>query len=130
MDSNDEGEGGWDEEPDADVGLVKKYSEAQSFKTKDFVVWTIDQIEDRQKKIIEEAIDLLSLSENDAITALKHFNWNPEKLQENWFDNEEKTRKTCGLTPLKFLVSRNMDKQDLCYICYQKLQKSKPRKSI
>ena len=49
MDSNDEGEGGWDDEPDPEFGLTKKYSEAQSFKTKDFAVWTIDQIGDRQK---------------------------------------------------------------------------------
>lgn len=124
MDSNDEGEDGWDEEQDQDhdVAFVKKYSEAQSFKTKDFVVWTINQIEDRQKKIVEEAIELLGLSEDDAISALKHFNWNPEKLQESWFDNEEKTRKTCGLTPANHVASKTMDKQDW-NICYQKLQK-------
>lgn len=118
---DDEAEG-WDEEED-EVKLIPKFSDRSLINTKDYVVWSSDQIEERQKKIIEEAVDLLSLSEDDAITALRHYNWNPERLQEEWFNNEEKTRETCGLTPKKHLVSRNMDKQDLCYICYGKLKK-------
>lgn len=114
---------GWDDIDEEEPDLISKISERELVKTKDYAIWSSDEIEGRQKKIIEEATELLGLSEDDAITALKHFKWNPEKLQEQWFDNEEKTRKQCGLTPIKFLVSRNMDKQDLCYICYGKLVK-------
>jgi ariadne-1 len=110
-------EEGWDEEPP----LVEKISERSLIKTKDYVCHSSDEIEERQKKIIEEAIELLGLSEDDAISCLKHYTWNPEKLQEQWFDNEAKAREQCGLTEKKFLVSRDMDKQDLCYICYSKL---------
>lgn len=118
-----EGEGdNWDDDED-EVELVSKYSERSLIKTKDFAIWSADEIEGRQKKIIEEVSDLFGLSEDEAITALKHFNWNPERLQEQWLDNEAKTRSLCGLTPIKFLVSRNMDKQDMCYICYKKLVK-------
>jgi len=80
-------------------------------------------LKNRQQKVIEETIEVLGLSEDDAITALKHHDWNIEKLQEKWFDNEEKVREYTGLTPIKYLISRDMDKQDLCYICYQKLKK-------
>ena len=45
-----------------------------------------------KNKVVEETKEILGLSEDDAITALKHYNWNLEKLQEQWFDNEAKTR--------------------------------------
>lgn len=121
MEEYDEAEG-WDEVDDDPV-LEPKVSETSFHRIKDYAVWSAEQIVDRQKKIINEAIELMGLSEDDAITALKHFNWNPEKLQERWFDNEDETRKTCGLEAKKDLVSRNMNKQDLCYICYEQLKK-------
>lgn len=90
-DNDDEAEG-WDEEED--LQLIPKFSEDSLLKVKDYVIWSSEQIVERQKKVIDEACELLGISEDDAITALKHFNWNPEKLQENWFTNEEKTRET------------------------------------
>jgi len=124
MESFDNDAEGWDD-VEEDPAFVSKVSETAFNNEKQYAIWTPDEIEGRQKNVIEEAIELLGLNEDDAITSLKHFNWNPEKLQENWFNNEEKTREICGLTPLKFLVSRNMNKQDLCYICYEKLEKDK-----
>lgn len=84
---------GWDDEGD-DLALEPKISEGSLIKTKDYAVWSSNEIEVRQNKIIAEAMELLGLSEDDAITALKHFNWNSEKLQERWFENEAKTRDT------------------------------------
>jgi hypothetical protein len=109
-----EGEG-WSDD-DEELFLGRHYSEGTYAKTKDYIAHSSDQIEERQKSIIEEAIEYLAIGEDDAITALKHFNWNPQKLKDYWYDNETKTRKTCGLEPFKNLVSRNMSKQDLCYI--------------
>jgi hypothetical protein len=117
-----EGEG-WDDEDQEELCLGRHYSEGTLVKTTDYIAHSSEQIEERQKSIIEEAIELLGIGEDDAVTALKHFNWNPEKLNEYWFDNEAKARKTCGLEPFKNFVSRNMSKQDLCYICYGSLRK-------
>ena len=91
--SEDENEEeGWDDEDEPQ--LIPKISEDSLLKVKDYVLWSSDQIVERQKKVIDEACELLGISEDEAISALKHFNWNPEKLQENWFTNEEKTRET------------------------------------
>lgn len=89
-----EGEGWDDDDQDEEPSLGRHYSEGSILKSKDFVAHSSDQIEERQQRIIEEAIELLGVGEDDAITALKHYNWNPEKLNEVWFDNEEETRKT------------------------------------
>jgi hypothetical protein len=110
-----EGEG-WDDDDEEEVPLGRHYSEGTLAKTTDYIAHSSDQIEERQNSIIKEAIDLLFLGEDDTVTALKHFNWDPVKLNDYWFDNQAKARKTCGLEPLKNLVSRNMSKQDLCYI--------------
>jgi ariadne-1 len=102
-----------------------KISEDSLLKVKDYVFWSSDQIEQRQKKWINQVVELLGISEDDAITALRHYNWNPEKLQESWFSSEEKTREICWLTPAQFLVSWDMEKQDIWYIWYRKLKKDK-----
>lgn len=120
----DEAEG-WDDEPeeDNDLALESKMSSSAFSKQKNYKLWSADEIDGRQKKIIDEVKDLLGLSEDDSITALKHYSWNAEKLQEQWFDDEKKTREICGLTPKEGLVSRNMTEQNLCYICYGSLSK-------
>lgn len=119
-----EGDDNWGEGDDyEDPYFDRGVSETDIAKTKSYKIYSSDDIIKRQEKIINEAMDLLGISEDDAITALKHHSWNKEKLQEQWFDNEGKTREQCGLIPKKFLVSRNMDKQDVCYICYSKLDK-------
>ena len=90
----DEAEGWDDFEYEDEPELMSKYSEGAMGKIKGYKCYSSDEIEERQQKIIQEVIELMGLSEDDAITALKHFSWNPEKLQEQWFDNERKTRET------------------------------------
>jgi hypothetical protein len=38
---------------------------------------------------VNEVSDLLGLSEDDAIAVLKHFKWNMDKLQNEWFPKEK-----------------------------------------
>ena len=90
----DEAEGWDDFEYEDEPELITKYSEGAMGKIKGYKCYSSDEIQERQQKIIQEVIELMGLSEDDAITALKHFSWNPEKLQEQWFDNERKTRET------------------------------------
>lgn len=85
---------GWDDEDDLDDPVLNsQVSENTLAKVKDFKVHTTDQIIVKQEKLIENIIELLGINEDDAITSLKHFEWNVEKLEEKWFEDTEKTKK-------------------------------------
>jgi histidyl-tRNA synthetase len=92
MDPYEEAEG-WDDDEVDEPEFQHQLSESALSNAKNYKIHSSDSIEERQKKLIDEAKELLGISEDDAITSLKHFDWNCEKLQEEWFDNEAKTRK-------------------------------------
>jgi len=56
------------------------------------VVCTVDSIVERMNEKIEEVSDLLGLSEDQAILVLRHFKWNMDKLQNQWFSQERQLR--------------------------------------
>lgn len=102
----DEGEG-WDDDEDIeDPILSQQYSENALSQIKDYRVHSSDEIIEKQNKIILNIIEVLGIDEDDAITALKHFSWNSEKLKESWFDNETLTKKTCGLVANSSIASK------------------------
>ncbi len=85
---------GWDDEDELeDPILENQVSENTLSKIKDFKVHTTEQIIKKQQKLIENIIELLGIDEDDAITSLKHFEWNSERLEEKWFEDTEKTKK-------------------------------------
>lgn len=57
----------------------------------------MDDVSKRLPKIIEPVTEMLGVDEDDAIAAMRYFHWNFEKLQEKWFDNDEKIKNEIGL---------------------------------
>lgn len=92
-DGGDEDCEGWDDEDVEDPVLENKVSESAIQNAKDFKVYSTEAIIEKQQKLVENIIELLGVSEDDAITALKYFEWNTEKLEERWFDDTDKTKK-------------------------------------
>ena len=59
-------------------------------------------------KKMNELRDILDIESDDTLIAiLRHFNWDPSKVQERWFDNQEALEKTIGI---KF--DENLEKED------------------
>lgn len=49
---------------------------------------TLQDVEKLFPEILEDTMDTLALSTDEAITALRYFHWNSEKLKEKWLDSE------------------------------------------
>ena len=95
-----------------------------------FHVWTTNDIESRQNKIIEETTELLGLPPDDAIIVLRYYKWNQDKLNEHWFDKMKDIKKKSGLAAEEGLVSFDMVKSDFCYICYSPIKSKQEGDSL
>ena len=49
----------------------------------------------------------MSLSEDDAISVLRHYKWNMDKVQNDWFGKEKKLRLDIGLDFDRNIASKN-----------------------
>ena len=91
-----------------------------------FIVYTVEKIFDRQKDKISEMVDLLGLTSDQAISVLRFFKWDADKLQQNWFDREAELRKKTGIAfdkalPAKFTymnASLAAHNKGWCQVCY------------
>ena len=83
-----------------------------------------DQLMSERDHTINEAMETLGMSRDDAILALIFFNWSYEKLSENWFNDVEGNKVKSGicLSPLlkKKLESEGVESNgENCLICYE-----------
>jgi len=76
-------------------------------------------------RLIDEIGKLLSISADESLALLLHFKWNKEKIQEAYFDNADKVRKTVGIDLYRPYVKQqksvaggaNSDDESGCLIC-------------
>ena len=52
----------------------------------DFIFMTLEDVELQFPSKLSEIIDTLAITNDEAISAMRHFHWNAEKLKEKWFD--------------------------------------------
>ena len=65
-----------------------------------------DQLMSERDHTINEAMETLGMSRDDAILALIFFNWSYEKLSENWFNDVEGNKVKSGICLL--CLKRNL----------------------
>jgi ariadne-1 len=58
-----------------------------------------DDVSARQKRCVMDCENLLDLRPGEAFVLLREHAWDLDRLQEAWFDNEDKVRRRCGLGP-------------------------------
>ncbi|ORX40624.1 hypothetical protein BD324DRAFT_640543 [Kockovaella imperatae] len=95
-DANDyfeyEDDGFEDDEMDQEAPVKKDYDVAYNVKT-------LSQVIDMQKKAIANIQTVLELDASTAAILLRHFGWNSEKLQEQFFNDPSKALTDAGLSP-------------------------------
>ncbi|KAI5454771.1 hypothetical protein NCC49_003655 [Naganishia albida] len=66
---------------------------------------SIQQIQEEQKRLVEEVAGLIDTDASTAATLLRHFRWNREKLTETYWENSEKVLDDAGLEIIKSPVT-------------------------
>lgn len=97
MPSDDEAMSGQQSDGDGDDGDNEMIIEPPEARKMPYVIMTRDEIGDRQRRCIKHASDLLDVSQADAFVLLRENTWDLARLQEAWFNHEDKTRQRCGL---------------------------------
>lgn len=78
------------------------------------------ELQTRQSKCIAEASDLLQVTQEEGFVLLREHGWDLLRLQEAWFDNDQKVRHRCGLSTAKCVSpapSSNLAGPKACSIC-------------
>lgn len=71
----------------------------------------------RQEDNIKKISSILSISNVEAAILLRHYNWSVSKVNDEWFANEEKVRRTVGLP--EELRALPYAKELTCGICFE-----------
>lgn len=91
------------------------------------VIKTTDLQKFRECKI-EEASEFTSLSKDESIIVLVNYQWNMEKLRDNWYENVDENKIKCGISLSKnnqYLLKnlKNDNKRNHCLVCYADYKK-------
>lgn len=67
-------------------------------KNNSYLILKEDQLLSERDKIINEAIEFLSLERNQAILVLINYSWSIDNIRDNWYEDVEKNMIRCGLS--------------------------------
>ena len=147
---NPPSDGGWGEDLDQDVEeqdeweipdlqdppLMKKTSTGSCVSVDDGVkVFNAKKILNFMPKKINEVRDLLFIDNDDTlISILRHFNWDKNRVEARWFDDQDKLEKVIGIKfdqdltkddPL-ILASTAENNGGCCNTCYCEFEEDDP----
>eukprot|EP00826_Nyctotherus_ovalis_P024576 TRINITY_DN1898_c0_g3_i1.p2 TRINITY_DN1898_c0_g3~~TRINITY_DN1898_c0_g3_i1.p2 ORF type:complete len:490 (-),score=172.28 TRINITY_DN1898_c0_g3_i1:96-1565(-) len=80
----------------------------------------INEIEKSMYVCIRNIKELFATSEDNAITLLKMYKWNEDKLQQDYFANDKAVLQKCGLVPDPSVGTQKGSQTD-CLICFTSL---------
>lgn len=87
-----------------------------------YTVLSLEDISERQRNVIATISDVLSLTESETAILLRHFNWEAENANDQWFADEEKVRNTLGLLlqPGQKHEPKEAERKEIttCQICF------------
>ena len=88
-----------------------------------YTIIKTSDIEKLRNNIISEVCEFICLSPEETILVLIHYQWNVERIKDQWYDNTDENKQKCGieLTPsvIDILKKRNiLPNNKFCYICY------------
>ncbi|CAL1390492.1 unnamed protein product [Linum trigynum] len=115
IDEDDDEQSDYIEEDDDDRNT--KAAAAAAFSTLSKV-----DIERRQEALIADVSTLLSVPRAVAIALLVKFKWDSDTAQENWFSDEEKMRRSYGLTAEADGGGGGVESRDECQICFERFE--------
>ncbi|KAK4779398.1 hypothetical protein SAY86_006926 [Trapa natans] len=100
------------EDVDDDSDVIAAHSHQQNY-----IILTEADIQQRQEDDITRVSTVLSISRDDAIILLRHYNWSVSKVHDAWFE-EEGVRKVVGLLERPAVQNTNA-KEFICGICFE-----------
>ncbi|CAA7060499.1 unnamed protein product [Microthlaspi erraticum] len=109
-----------DEGADLDYGFAEETWKPSQLSS--YVVLKEEDIRKQQRDDIERLSTILSISQAEAIVLLLHYHWNASKVEDEWFTDEERVRKSVGILkePLVDLNERQqVDNNIECGICFE-----------
>ncbi|CAH2059884.1 unnamed protein product [Thlaspi arvense] len=103
---------------DLDYGFAEETSKRSQMSP--YVVLKEEEIRKHQRDDIEHVSTVLSISQVEAIVLLLHYQWSVSKVQDEWFTDEERVRKSVGLLkePVADLDGKEVNNIE-CGICFE-----------
>ena len=91
------------------------------------MVCTVESIVERQQEKVQQLTEMMGLSQDESMAVLRHFKWNLDKLQNEWFEKEKVLRYKIGLEfdpeipKKKPIVNQSLKgkNEGYCMICYE-----------
>lgn len=91
-----------------------------------YVVLKEEDIRKRQEDDIKQVSTVFSITNVEASVLLLHYRWNVSKLNDEWFADEEKVRRTVGvLEGGSVVVVGDNPRKVKCGICFEKFRRIK-----
>ena len=95
----------------------------------DFKTMHVNQIRTALMKKLDDAHDMFAMERDDMMIIIRHYKWNEDRMQQEWFDDQEKLQHKLGLVYDKKLdkdpqinVSLpSMNPDNYCLSCYEEL---------
>jgi ariadne-1 len=100
-----------------DSGIVGIAAGDANHRRMKYTVLSLEDICERQRNAIASVSNVLSVSEVEAGILLRHFDWDINNVNDQWFANEEKVRNTVGLL-LQPDVKEEENELITCPICF------------
>ena len=88
---------GWDEEEDNEIPNSIMEEEDQQQKKSQFKVMYIDEIRVGVKERLADIRELFEMDDDALIHVARHYHWDQEKMQVEWFDNQAKLVHELGI---------------------------------
>ncbi|KFK36711.1 hypothetical protein AALP_AA4G159700 [Arabis alpina] len=106
----------YDEEDEPDYGFVEEVEDSHSSKV-NYLVLKEDDVRKHQEDAIKRVSTVLSVTETEASVLLLHYQWNVSKIDDEWFADEERVRRTVGILK-KALAIGHRFLEVTCRICF------------
>lgn len=92
---------GFDGSDAEDMDFEESYApdEEDILKKQTYTILDSDKIAERVSNVVQETKEMFGLSIDEAITILRYFKYNIDKLKNSWFDDEIAIRKAAGIMP-------------------------------
>ncbi|GFP95785.1 probable E3 ubiquitin-protein ligase ari8 [Phtheirospermum japonicum] len=110
-------DGFMDHDSDDSDDLASSHNLHYHHRSQNYTILNEDGIRQCQEESISKISTVLSISRVAAGILLRHYNWSVSKVNDEWFADEEKVRKTVGLLENHFPLP---DAKELtCGICFE-----------
>ncbi|MEW5317616.1 MAG: hypothetical protein WDW38_008900 [Sanguina aurantia] len=112
----------------ADHALISMFLLAlSSLYQASFKILGLKDIEQRRKKAIEDVISILSVPADDAVRMLRKFKWDVNRVNEEWFSNNEEVCSAVGIVESQPKAPSSQAQEETCLICYDSYMRTDMR---